>query len=77
MIFMALKYDNPVNMLTFSVGVLFVAVFLIFTLLDTAFRGDMDNVDRLTIEERERLNEQLQESDVDAEDLQVAPSDMQ
>jgi hypothetical protein len=37
----------------------------------------MDNVDRLTIEERERLNEQLQESDVDAEDLQVAPSDMQ
>lgn len=77
MIFMALKYDNPVNMLTFSVGVLFVAVFLIFTLLDTAFRGDMDNVDRLTIEERERLNEQIQESDVDAEDLQVAPSDMQ
>lgn len=77
MIFMALKYDNPVNTLTFSVGVLFVIVFLSFTLLDTAFRGDMDNVDRLTIEERERLNEQLQESDVDPEDLQVAPGDMQ
>lgn len=76
MIFMALKYDNPVNMLTFSVGVLFVVVFLAFTLLDTAFRGDMDNVDRLTIQERERLNEQLQESDVDPEDLQVAPGDM-
>ena len=77
MIFMALKYDNPVNTLTFSVGVLFVIVFLSFTLLDTAFRGDMDNVDRLTVEERERLNEELQESDVDAEDLQVAPGDMQ
>ncbi|MFO8233737.1 MAG: cytochrome C oxidase subunit IV family protein [Longimonas sp.] len=77
MIFMALKYDNPVNTLTFSVGVLFVAVFLAFTLLDTAFRGDMDNVDPLTVDERERLNEQLQESDVDPEDLQVAPGDMQ
>ncbi len=77
MIFMALKYDNPVNALTFSVGVLFVAIFLTFTLLDTAFRGDMDNVDSLTVEERERLNEQLQESDVDPEDLQVAPGDTQ
>jgi len=75
LIFMALKYDNPVNTLTFSVGVIFVAVFLAFTLLDTAFRGDMDNVDPLTVEERERLNEQLQESDVDPEELNVAPGE--
>lgn len=76
MIFMALKYDNPVNTLTFVVGVLFVGVFVIFTLLDTAFRGDLDSVDRMTIDERERLFEQMQESDVDAEELEVAPGDM-
>jgi len=38
-IFMALKYDNRVNTLIFSVGVVFVVVFLLITLLDTAFRG--------------------------------------
>ncbi len=38
-IFMALKYDNRVNTLVFSVGAIFVGVFLLITLLDTAFRG--------------------------------------
>jgi len=38
-IFMALKYDNRVNTLIFSIGVIFVGVFLLITLLDTAFRG--------------------------------------
>lgn len=52
--FMALKYDNRVNTLVFSLGVIFVAVFLIFTLFDTAFRGDLGNVDSETIADQER-----------------------
>ena len=40
-IFMALKYDNPVNMLTVVLGVVFVVVFLALTLADTEFRGSM------------------------------------
>ena len=55
--FMALKYDNRVNTLVFSIGTIFVAVFLIFTLFDTAFRGDLDNVNELTIEDEQRLEE--------------------
>lgn len=42
--FMALKYDKPVNALFFGLGILFVVVFLTFTLFDTAFRGDLGNV---------------------------------
>lgn len=41
LIFMALKYDNPVNMLTVVLGVVFVVVFLALTLADTEFRGNM------------------------------------
>ena len=40
-VFMALKYDNPVNMLTVVLGVVFVVVFLALTLADTEFRGSM------------------------------------
>ncbi|MES3629875.1 MAG: cytochrome C oxidase subunit IV family protein [Longimonas sp.] len=70
MIFMALKYDNPVNTLTFIVGVLFVGVFVTFTLLDTAFRGDLDNVDPMTIQEREQLLQELeQEANPNTEEL--------
>jgi cytochrome c oxidase subunit 4 len=57
--FMALKYDNRVNTLVFSLGVIFVAVFLIFTLFDTAFRGDLDNVDAETIADQERAEQAL------------------
>ena len=57
--FMALKYDNRVNTLVFSLGVIFVAVFLIFTLFDTAFRGDLDNVDAETIADQERAAQAL------------------
>ncbi|MFT5514312.1 MAG: cytochrome c oxidase subunit 4 [Rhodothermales bacterium] len=51
--FMALKYDNRVNALVFAVGILFVVVFLSFTLLDTTLRGDLPNTTKGTIMEME------------------------
>lgn len=53
--FMALKYDNPVNGLVFTLGIIFVAIFLIFTMFDTAFRGDLGNVGTETISDIERM----------------------
>ncbi len=53
--FMALKYDNKVNFLVLAVGLTMVVVFVVFTLFDTAFRGDIDNVDDRTIDEIERV----------------------
>ncbi len=38
-VFMALKYDNPVNMVVVSLGIIFAIVFLAITLTDTALRG--------------------------------------
>jgi cytochrome c oxidase subunit 4 len=73
--FMALRYDKPVNALTFSVGSIFVVVFLVFTLLDTAFRGDMGNVSSMTIQEEEARLEKLRERDPDPSQLKVAPAD--
>lgn len=75
--FMHLKYDNPVNALTFAIGTIFVVVFVSITLLDTAFRGDLSNVDPQTIQEVEREQERVQQrlEAVPAESLRVAPSD--
>ena len=58
--FMALKYDNRVNSLVFAVGVLFVVVFLSFTLLDTSFRGDLPNTTKGTIMELDAAESALQ-----------------
>src|SRR5690606_28138222 len=44
--FMALKYDNKVNTLVLMIGIMFVGIFLVFTLFDTVFRGDLGNVGR-------------------------------
>ena len=38
-IFMALKYDNPVNALILSLGIVFAVIFLALTLADTELRG--------------------------------------
>lgn len=57
--FMALKYDTKVNTLVFSSGVLFVVIFLTFTLLDTVFRGDLGNVGKETIMDMERREAML------------------
>lgn len=77
MFFMALKYDNRVNTLTFVVGGIFVIVFLTFTLFDTLFRGDIGNVDRMTVEERTAQEEALRARDPGEEGLRIAPADFQ
>jgi cytochrome c oxidase subunit 4 len=77
MFFMALKYDNRVNTLTFVVGGIFVVVFLTFTLFDTAFRGDLSNVDPLTVEERTAEEERLRAREPGEEGLRIAPADFQ
>lgn len=57
MIFMALKWDNRVNATVLAVGVLFVLVFISFTLMDTEFRGDLSNTTEMTIMDAERALE--------------------
>ncbi len=51
MIFMALKYDNKVNLLAVVLGVVFVVVFLALTLADTEFRGSMGITEPAGVEE--------------------------
>ena len=63
LIFMALRHDNRVNAVVFSVGVVFVVLFLVFTLFDTAFRGDLPSTVEGTIMEEEVENEALRERD--------------
>ena len=62
--FMALKYDSPINSLIRGIGVVCVTVFLIFTLFDTAYRGDLPNVDAQTISDSEgrNLNQEYREA---------------
>jgi cytochrome c oxidase subunit 4 len=47
--FMGLKYDRPINALSFIIGLLMVGVFLAFTLLDMLYRGDIGNLERQPI----------------------------
>jgi len=77
--FMALKYDKPVNSLTFSVGTLFVVIFITFTLFDTAFRGDLGDVSPRTVDEitqEEEANAE-QEQQFTPEQMAVSPADYQ
>jgi cytochrome c oxidase subunit 4 len=75
--FMALKDDNPVNGLTFTIGIIMVFVFITFTMFDTAFRGDLGNVTTRTVEEIQRDEEeaQAQGDQLSSEDLRIAPAD--
>jgi cytochrome c oxidase subunit 4 len=75
--FMHLKYDNPVNALTFTIGSIFVVVFVAITLLDTAFRGDLGNVNSQTVQQIQAEQEQAQQRQeaVPAESLRIAPGD--
>lgn len=57
--FMALKWDNRVNLLILTLGCIFVVVFLTFTLFDTMYRGDIGNVGKQTIMEEQRAEEEL------------------
>lgn len=73
MFFMALKYDNRVNTLVFSMGVIFVLVFLVFTLFDTEFRGDLGNVGSEAISDIEYREEQLRAREPSPERLRLTP----
>jgi len=75
--FMHLKYDNPVNALTFTIGTIFVVVFITITLLDTAFRGDLGNVNRQTVQEiqAEQERSQQRQEAIPADSLRIAPAD--
>ncbi len=75
--FMALKYDKPVNTLTFSVGTLFVVVFITFTLFDTAFRGDLGDVSPQTIQEINQEEEaaRARSDSIPASQMAVSPAD--
>jgi cytochrome c oxidase subunit 4 len=75
--FMALKYDNRVNMLILSVGTLFVIVFLAFTLLDTMFRGDLPNTQSGTIMEQQRAEEALKAQEPDPESIRISRPEQQ
>jgi len=43
--FMHLKYDNKLFMIIFVSSLLFLTVFIGFTMLDTMFRGEIDSVE--------------------------------
>ena len=73
--FMALKYDKGVNSMVFTVGTVFVAVFLFFTLLDVSFRGDLGNVATETISAEERRTEQLRTQEPADSLLRITPAD--
>jgi len=75
--FMALKYDKPVNSLTFSVGTLFVVIFITFTLFDTAFRGDLGDVSSQTVDEitRQETEAGERQQQFTPEQMAVSPAD--
>ena len=61
MFFMALKYDNKVNVLAFSLSIVFLVVFFVFTFLDTGFRDTFDDWSVTPIDQQELEELQLQE----------------
>ncbi len=75
LIFMGLKHDNRVNSLIFILSGIFVTIFLVFTLFDTAYRGDLTNVDTMTISDRQLLERADSLRAVQYINLRVAPGD--
>lgn len=75
MIFMGLKHDNRVNSLVFILSIVFVSIFLVFTLFDTAFRGDLTNVDPMTISDRAIIERADSARAAQYTNLRVAPGD--
>lgn len=68
MYFMALKYDNRVNLLAFLLSIVFLVVFFAITYLDFGFRGQFEGIDdprardiiELERQEALRLSEEIQ-----------------
>ena len=67
--FMALKYDTRVNAMVFLLGGVFVLVFIGVTLLDTTFRGFMDEDKGITLQDLERETLELVARDSVAKEL--------
>ncbi len=63
MVFMQLKYDNRVNAMVFSIGVIFVLLLLSGTLFDMKMRGDVGHVSKETISDQQRMEEELRARD--------------
>jgi len=72
MFFMALKYDTRVNLLIFTIGLFFVAVFLGFVLLDTEFRGTFDATKAINISDIETEQVELQTRSDEVDELMRA-----
>jgi len=68
MYFMGLKYDNKVNTLAFLLSIVFVIIFLTFTMIDALSRGDLQNVDTLTIADRELLLDRMRSGELSQEE---------
>lgn len=68
MYFMGLKYDNGVNALAFMLSIVFVVIFLTFTMIDALSRGDLANVDTLTIADRELLLDRMRAGELSQEE---------
>ena len=65
MFFMELKYDKGVNALTFSLGGIFLVVFLVFTFLDTGFRDTFEELSATPldiVEQQERTSQEESEA---------------
>ena len=56
--FMGLKHDNRINTVIFVLTCFFVLVFLSFTTFEVLNRGDLGNVDRMTVADRAYLAQQ-------------------
>ncbi len=74
-VFMGLKHDNRVNSLALALGFMFVLIFLTFTLIDVRNRGDLSNVDPLSMNTYEAyaIEDSIRNSQIGP--LQVAPAD--
>ena len=72
--FMALKYDKKVNAMIFSIGLIFVLVFIGFVLLDTEFRGAFDSMLQGTVTDQKATEAELQARQKIV-DTELAPAD--
>lgn len=75
LIFMGLRHDNRVNGLIFILSVTFVGIFLTFTLFDVVYRGDLTNVDEMTISDRALVEREDSVRAAQYTNLRVAPGD--
>lgn len=68
MYFMALKYDKKINVLVFSVGIMFVLIFMGITMLDTELRGYLADEKGVVL-----LEEEIKARELARRDSLVAP----